>query len=972
MSPRPDASAAPTTSTASALPRMPGAHRFACVLVVGMHRSGTSAVAGALGCLGLGLPRSEDLLGVQHGNPTGHFESRSLIALGDELLGRVGASWEHPPPLELDLARDPRLSPLRARAAAVFETAFEGNPGPVCWKDPRTALLLGFWRAALDRPLVAVLVHRDPLEVASSLARRDALPLVEGLALWEHYLHAALAGLAGLPVLVVDYARAVEEPEAFVDRAATFVAAHVPGFDPAPDARARSAATIRRELRHPALVSAAERTRAAGFGEALSSDPPERVPHGLRSGLVPPEIHALDEELRALEGAHDAFAPELPPRSAWAAALVERGRHLLQAWRALGRLGVEYARLVQTHLPSPEELSSAFPVLERALSAAPGAVPTPPPSPYPLDATQDTPAYHRWLRARGEPSRRHGYADSPITRPATRAPRTSAPPRFSVLVPVHRPPLWALRHCLGSVLSQTYPSFELCVCDDAPGDAEIAAELRRLARADRRVRLAAAPSEAGIAAATNAALALARGEWVVFLDHDDELAPDALARLDETIRAHPGATVCYSDEDKIDDEGRRSEPTFKPAWSPDLLLSNAYLCHLLALRRDVVVALGGLRPAFDGAQDYDLMLRATDDPSAVVCHVPAVLYHWRTLPGSSAAGAPEKDWAFEASRRALEDACARRGIDAEVVPHPLLRGSFHLRRLVRGNPRVSVVVPFRDEPALLERCVRSLLAAPGHDRLEVVLVDNDSVLPETEALLDELAQDPRTRIVRAPGPFRWAEVNNAGVRAASGELLLFANNDVEAVSEGWLTALVAHAQRPEVGAVGARLLYPDGRVQHAGVAFPLGLAAGHLLHDLPGDAPGYLGLAVLTHDCSAVTGACLMTRRELYEELGGFDPLFPVAYGDVDYCLRLRERGLLVVYTPLAELVHHESRSRGHTNDAVEIAELHRRWGRVLLAGDPYLNPNLSPFAVHCRLRNEEDEPLWELLRSMIETVPTA
>jgi GT2 family glycosyltransferase len=945
------------SATAAPARGMARDERGTCVLVVGMHRSGTSAVAGALGRLGLGLPHAEDLLGVQHGNPTGHFESRALIALGDELLERLGASWEHPPPLGGDLAVDPRLAPLRRRAAATFEAAFGNSAGPVCWKDPRTALLLSFWRVAIERPLVGVLVHREPLEVATSLARRDALPLVDGLALWEHYVHAALDGLAGLPVLVVDYPRAVEAPEAFVERVTDFLGKQIPGFDPSPKARAQSAASIRHDLRHRASSPPAASGRLGAVG-------PER----LAAGLVPAEMIALDDELRRLEGDHDAFTAAPPPRSPWGEALIEARRHLLQSWRALRRLAEELARLAQARPVAEEELESALPLLGRALSALPDATAPPPPPPYPLDATEDTAAYHRWLRARGEPIRRHGRGDPPVRRAATRPPRSGRPPRFSVLVPVHRPPLWALQHCLGSVLEQSFPSFELCVCDDAPGEPAVAAELARLARADRRIRLAPAPAEPGIAEATNAALRLASGEWVVFLDHDDELAPDALARIDEAIRATPGAVLCYSDEDKIDEDGLRTQPTLKPGWSPDLLLSNAYLCHLLAVRRDLLVALGGLRSAFDGAQDYDLMLRATDDPSAVVAHAPAILYHWRTLPGSSAGGSASKDWAFDASARALADACARRGIDAELVPHPMLRGSFHLRRRVRGDPLVSVVVPFRDEPALLERCVRSLLAAPGHARVEVVLVDNDSTLPETAAVLAELAEDRRVRTVRSPGPFRWAAVNDAGVRASSGELLLFCNNDVEALSEGWLAALVAHAQRPEVGAVGARLLYPDGRVQHAGVALPLGFAAGHLLHDLPRDAPGYLGLAVLTHDCSAVTGACLMTRRELYEELGGFDPAFPVAYGDIDFCLRLRERGLLVVYTPLAELVHHESRSRGHTNDAAEIAEFHRRWGHVILAGDPYLHPNLSPFAVHCRLRNEEDEPLWKTLRSMLET----
>ena len=416
--------------------------------------------------------------------------------------------------------------------------------------------------------------------------------------------------------------------------------------------------------------------------------------------------------------------------------------------------------------------------------------------------------------------------------------------------------------------------------------------------------------------------------------------------------------MIYSDEDKIDAIGERFDPFFKPDWSPDLLLSYAYLAHLMVVRRSLVEELGGLRSDFDGSQDWDLALRATEKARRIA-HVPEVLYPWRTLPTSTSSGSEAKPWAFEAGRRVLEDAVARRG-GGEVTQSARFPGRYHARRHLASHPLVSAVIPFRDEPALLATCATSLRAAPGYDRLELVLVDNGSELPETAALLERLAGEPGIRIVGAPGPFNWAAINNAAARQASGELLLFANNDIEARVPGWLDALVGHALRPEVGAVGARLLYPDGTIQHAGVVIGLGGIAGHVLRGLPADQPGYASMAIQTRNCSVVTGACMMVRRDVFSSVGGFDEELPVAFNDVDFCLRLREQGYLVVYEPLAELVHHESRSRGHTDDLAEGKRIVERWAPAITAGDPYMNANLSHWRYWCPLSTAQEDYRWK------------
>jgi GT2 family glycosyltransferase len=288
-------------------------------------------------------------------------------------------------------------------------------------------------------------------------------------------------------------------------------------------------------------------------------------------------------------------------------------------------------------------------------------------------------------------------------------------------------------------------------------------------------------------------------------------------------------------------------------------------------------------------------------------------------------------------------------------------GRYAVRRRHAVHPRVSIIVPFRDEPSLLATCATSLRADPGYDNLELVLVDNDSQLPETKALLDRLREQSDVRIVEAPGPFNWAAINNAAVREASGEILLFANNDIEARAPRWLDAMVSHALRAEVGAVGARLLYPDGAIQHAGVAISLGGIGDHVLRGLPAGRPGYNSIAIATRNCSVVTGACLTTRREVFESTGGFDELLPVAFNDVDYCLKLRERGYLVVYTPEAELVHHESRTRGHTDDLSERRRMYRRWGDTIVRGDPYMNVNLSHWRNWCPLSTAQEDDHWKV-----------
>jgi O-antigen biosynthesis protein len=530
-------------------------------------------------------------------------------------------------------------------------------------------------------------------------------------------------------------------------------------------------------------------------------------------------------------------------------------------------------------------------------------------------------------------------------------------PLLSIVVPVFRPALWYFRECVLSVLDQSYSNWELCLCDDGSDDAELSAAMAEFAATDTRVKALALESNGGISAASNRALAAATGEFVVLLDHDDLLTPDALAEIANVIADQGDVDVVYSDEDKIDEADRVGQPYFKPDWDPELLLSYPYLGHVMAVRREVLSLIGGFRSEFDGSQDFDLMLRATEVSRRVV-HIPKVLYHWRMVAGSAAGDPDAKPWAYAASRHALEDAVTRRAIDGMVETGPFL-GAYHVRRSIQGSPTVAVVIPYRDRAAMTLDCLKSLDRAPGYPINEVLLVDNGSTEPETRALRQVLERRPRTRVLNAPGVFNWSAINNAAVAQCRSDMVLFLNNDIEASSDGWLHAMVELAERPEVGAVGARLLFPDGDLQHAGVVLGLGGIGMHLFSGMPSERIGYFGWDRVVRSYSALTAACLLVRRNVFEEVGGFDEALPVAFNDIDFCLRLGQAGYRLLYTPHAELVHHESVSRGLSGHMRDFRSFVRRWEGALRRDDPYYNRNLGRFSTWCQLRWPGENEKW-------------
>jgi glycosyltransferase involved in cell wall biosynthesis len=515
-------------------------------------------------------------------------------------------------------------------------------------------------------------------------------------------------------------------------------------------------------------------------------------------------------------------------------------------------------------------------------------------------------------------------------------------PSFTVIMPVYDPEERWLRAAIESVRSQIHTRWQLIVVDDASPGSTARRVLADYSH-DHRILVRHRTTNGHIAAATNDGLELASGEFVAFMDHDDELAPAALALL---ALASPQADVLYTDEDKIDENGRHFDPHCKPPWNPELLFGQNYMSHLTAIRRLVVDQVGGLRTGFDGSQDHDLLLRVTAiTPPDRIVHVPHIAYHWRAISGSTALSTDAKDYVEDASVRALQD---RLPDDWTVGPAAAPTTYRVTPPSPEDFPLVSILIPTRDRADLLEQCISSL-ARTTWPAFEIIIVDNDSSEPETLEWLDAFDNGHDRRVVRHPGAFNYSAVNNHGAAEARGELLCLLNNDTEVIEADWLTEMVRWVSQPGIGAVGAKLLYGDDRIQHAGVVLGLGGLAGHGHHLLDATDYGYFSRLTMAHEVGAVTAACLLTLRSTWDLLGGLDEDLAVAFNDVDFCLRVRHHaGQRIIWTPHAVLHHHESLSRGAEDDPAKVARFNAevdtalaRWSAVL-DGDPAYSPNLT------------------------------
>jgi len=520
-------------------------------------------------------------------------------------------------------------------------------------------------------------------------------------------------------------------------------------------------------------------------------------------------------------------------------------------------------------------------------------------------------------------------------------------PLFSIVTPVFNTLPDVLVAMLDSVRAQSFEDWELCLVDDCSSEPHVGEMLERAQSHDARVKVVRRDENGGIVAASNDALAIAEGEFVALLDHDDELHPKALERVAAALAAAPEADYVYSDEDKIDRAGRPSGPFFKPDWSPERMRTQMYTCHLSVMRRSLVAEVGGFDPELEGSQDWDLVLKVTERAREVV-HVPEVLYHWRTLETSTAGSGEEaKPWAFEAGTRAVQAHCERIGLPAEVERDLEVPGVYHLRPRLQREPLVSIVIPTAggsrevrfEQVVLIEHCLRSIVETSTYGNYEIVCVTDADADPGLLDRLEEIAGE-RLCLVPFEEPFNFSAKINRGVVHSKGERLLLLNDDMEVVAPDWIERMVMYLELEEVGAVGGRLIWEDGRLQHAGILFENGGYPGHIYRGFSPGFRGYSNNVLVAQNYLAVTAACLMTSRRAFDEVGGFSTLLPNNYNDMDFCLKLRTTGRRVVYDPDTVLYHFESSSRNSEVEDWEKQLLLDRW-LPLTIHDPSTNPSL-------------------------------
>jgi glycosyltransferase involved in cell wall biosynthesis len=524
-------------------------------------------------------------------------------------------------------------------------------------------------------------------------------------------------------------------------------------------------------------------------------------------------------------------------------------------------------------------------------------------------------------------------------------------PKFSIIVPTYNTPVDLLKKTINSVVNQVYQNWELCIADDCSTNKDLIHYLKELSTKSSQIKVHFRSTNGHISAASNDALTMATGEYIALLDHDDELRPHALYMNAVAINQNPNLSLIYSDEDKIDDNGIRFNPYFKCDWNPELFLQQNYICHLTVLRTDLVLKVGGFRLGLEGSQDWDLFFRVLEQiPVEQIHHIPFILYHWRATQGSTAQSASFKPYALKAAKVAVEDHLKRSNVNAKVQ---LLEGINQVRvkySLPDTHPKVSIIIPTKDQAEVLTRCVTSIIDKTTYDNFDILIVDNNSQEKSTfEAFAALEGTYKNIKVIKDSAPFNFSRINNDAAKQTNGQLLAFLNNDLEVITPEWLSEMVSLAVIAQNGAVGAKLWYPNDLLQHGGVVLGINGVAGHAHKGQPKKHFGYFNRSILTQNFSAVTAACLVVRREVFESVNGFDQQnLSVAFNDVDLCLKIREAGFRNVWTPFAELYHYESISRGYEHSPEkfdrfeqEIRFMKEKWGNTLRT-DPYYSPNLT------------------------------
>ncbi len=534
-------------------------------------------------------------------------------------------------------------------------------------------------------------------------------------------------------------------------------------------------------------------------------------------------------------------------------------------------------------------------------------------------------------------------------------------PKFSIVTPMYNTPINFLEELVDCLLAQTYSNWELCLADGSPTQKE---EFKSVLEKDKRIKYQFLNENKGISGNTNEALKLATGDFIALVDHDDLLPNFCLYELAKTINTHPEVEYIYTDEDKIEgSKEKRCDPHFKPDFSIDTLRSNNYITHLSVFKKELMDKLGGFREQYNGAQDFDIIIRAIENTKHII-HIPKVLYHWRVHPNSTAMASSAKPYAYEAGIRVIEDHLKRQNLQAKVRNGGDIPGVYEVEYAVKGNPKVSIVIPNKDSIKLLKNCINSILKLTTYNNYEIVIVENNSEDAKTFDYYEVIQKLDKVKVLFYPEKgFNYSKIINFGVRnCVDSEFILQLNSDTELLTPNWLEKFIGYAQREDIGAVGARLYYEDKSIQHAGIGIGICDLAANLLTNTPKHAHAYFGRECLTRNVSAVTGACLFAKRSMYEEVGYMDEEnFAVAFNDVDFCLKIREKGYLIVYNPYIELMHFESKTRGYEDTAEKKARFDKeanhfrtKWRKVLDQTDPYSNINFAQDTAQYNIRTDK------------------
>lgn len=532
-------------------------------------------------------------------------------------------------------------------------------------------------------------------------------------------------------------------------------------------------------------------------------------------------------------------------------------------------------------------------------------------------------------------------------------------PKISIIIPMYNTPEKFFKELVDGLIEQTYPNWELCLADGSPEKNE---KLEKIYKKDERIKYKFIGENKGISGNTNAALELATGDFIALLDHDDLLPKFSLYEIVKCINKNPDVDFIYTDEDKFEElGGKRYDPYFKSDFAPDTLRANNFICHFSVFKKELMEELGGFRSEFDGAQDYDIILRMSEKAKKII-HIPKVLYHWRVHALSTAkSGGTAKPYAYEAGIKAVQAHIDRIGLKGEVVSGNTL-GTYKVNYEIKGNPKVSIVIPNKDYASTLKVCLKSIKKLTTYENYEIIVVENNSEEQKTFDYYDEIDGKDKIKVVKYPKKgFNYSKIINYGVANSDGEYIIQLNNDTELITPNWIEEMLGFAQREDVGGVGAELFYPDKSIQHAGIIIGIGGVAGHVFRNIPHGMHGYFSKDAMIQNMSAVTAACIMASRKMYETVGNMDEKFEVAFNDVDFCLKIREQGKLIVYNPYVQFIHYESKSRGFEDTLEkqkrfkgEVERFQKKWEKILKDGDPYYNINLRLDNDQCAIKPEK------------------